>query len=78
MTEYSNQARKFLRKAETLLLHRLLERIARLEKEPFPQECDTVKGEERSLKMRVGNYRIIYQQREQLFIVRIDKRETVY
>lgn len=76
--ELSPQVQKFLRKAERLLYERLRDRIRKLEQEPFPQDCESIKGKENTFRVRVGDYRIIYEPGDSLLIIRIDKRETVY
>jgi mRNA-degrading endonuclease RelE of RelBE toxin-antitoxin system len=78
MTEYSNQASKFLKKSSIDLAQRIKARVERLEQEPFPQDVERIQGEANKFRVRVGDYRIIYQPGDPLFIVRIDKRETVY
>ena len=78
MIFYSHQAEKFIEKAEQTLAQRLLDRIGRLEQEPFPQDCKSIKGESGMFRIRVGDLRIIYRCLGTLFILRIDKRETVY
>lgn len=80
--EFSSQAKKFVKKAETQVARRIIERIEQLLKEPFPTDVKRVEGEQgKFFRVRVGNYRVQYTvlyDINTLFIARIDKRERVY
>ncbi len=80
--QYSNQAQKFLKKSEKILVKRLLAEIERLRENPTPQEVKVLQGyKEKLFRVRVGDYRIIYEvdyQNNVLGIVKINKRENVY
>ena len=80
--QYSNQASKFLKKSEKILVKRLLDEIEKLRLNPMPQEVKFLQGyKERLFRVRVGDYRIIYEvdyQNNTLGIVKIDRRERVY
>ena len=80
--EYANQATKFLKKAEKELAQRLLEKIEELRKEPVPHNAKTVEGyKETIFRVRVGNYRILYDidyKESKIGIIKIDKRAKVY
>ena len=80
--KYSNQALKFLKKAEKILQQRLIKKIEELRIEPFPHEVTTVEGyKEKTYRVRVGDYRILYEvdyATNLLGIVKIDKRPRAY
>lgn len=80
--QYSNQSQKFLKNAEKILAKRLLKEIEELRVNPMPQEVKFLQGyKERLYRVRVGDYRIIYEvdyPKNILGIVKIDKREKVY
>lgn len=80
--QYSNQSQKFLKNAEKILAKRLLKEIEELRVNPMPQEVKFLQGyKERLYRVRVGDYRIIYEvdyPKNTLGIIKIDKREKVY
>ena len=81
-TEFSNSATKFLKKADTHLAKRLIDKIEELAKDPFPKDVKrVVNQQEKVFRVRVGDYRIQYCvlfDRNLLFITDIDKRERAY
>jgi mRNA interferase RelE/StbE len=79
--KYSNQAAKFLRKADKVLAKRVMQRIEELADEPLPKDSKKIQGSSSTLRVRVGDYRILYEadhDSETLGIIKIDKREKVY
>lgn len=80
--KYSNQAEDFLKKAEKLITKRLIKKIEELMNNPFPQGIKSIEGyKERIFRVRVGDYRILYEvdnKNNLLGIVKIDKRPRVY
>lgn len=80
--EFSNAAKRFLKKADKQLAARLIERIDKLGEDPFPKEVKRIVNKtEKVFRVRVGDYRILYSvffDRNLLFIADIDKRENVY
>ena len=80
--EYANQAKKFLRKTEKIQTKRILEKIEGLCNEPIPHDAKSVEGyREKLFRVRVGDYRILYEvhyARKIIGIVKIDKRSRVY
>ncbi len=62
---------------------RILERVDKLEQNPFPQEVERVEDfeGEKIFRIRVGDYRILYAVRynpSKLIVVKVDKRSRVY
>jgi len=81
--EYSFHAKRFLKKADKLLMLRIIKRIEKLSEEPFPSEIVRVEKytKEKVFRIRVGDYRIsysVFHDKNLLFVVDIDKRERVY
>lgn len=80
--EFSSKAKSFFRKAEKAIEERITSKIEELRIDPFPKRAEKVKGEEgRTFRVRVGDYRIIYDVQfeiNKLLIVRIGKRENIY
>lgn len=77
------QALKFLDKLkDKLLLKRLMDKIDKLEQNPFPRDCRTVEGyDQKVYRVRVGDYRILYYvvfETETVYVFIIDKRGSVY
>ena len=79
---YSNQAKKFLKKADNILGKRLLNKIEILRQQPVIHDSKPVEGYEgKFFRVRVGDYRILYEidyKSNKLGIVKIDKRPRAY
>ena len=79
---YSNQAIKFLKSSEKIILQRLMNKIEELQMDPFGHDTKSVEGyKEKLYRVRVGDYRILYVVEETtktLEIIKIDKRSRVY
>ena len=77
----SKQAEKFIKKAEKELAKRLIDKIEKLETEPVPQDAKTIKGSNKTFRVRIGKYRILYtinHEQKEILIAKIDHREQVY
>ncbi len=75
------RAKKFLKKANTKLRERLIPKIKKLSQEPFPRGCLKVVGEENTYRIRVGDYRVLYEikaEEKAILIANIDKRPKAY
>ncbi len=80
-TSLSKQAEKFIKKSEKELAKRIIAKIAKLETEPVPTDAKTIEGSNKTFRIRVGKYRILYQiynDQKEILIAKIDHRETVY
>ena len=79
---YSNQARKFLCKADKTLLRRMTDKIEELRKEPVIPGTKRIIGyKEKLFRVRLGDYRILYEidyANAKIGIVKIDERGRVY
>ena len=79
--DFSNQSRKFLKKSDKELMDRILKKIKDLRTDTVPHNAVRVVGEERTFRIRVGDYRVLYEVRwdkEEILIAVIDKRSRVY
>ena len=77
---YNNKARKFLKIQEKKLTERIINRIELLKENPFVGDFKAMKGE-KSFRMRVGKYRIIYEVDSTMnlvSIIKIGMRGNVY
>lgn len=75
------QARKFLRTAEAGLRERILNKLRGLSADSEPRGAIKVIGEGNVYRIRVGDYRILYEiyhTEKKIILVKIDKRSRVY
>ena len=78
---YSNRSKKFLNKADKVLVNRLIEKIEKLRENPIIHDTKTVEGSKGLFRVRVGDYRILYEvdyRNNLIGIIKIDKRPRVY
>ena len=78
---FSNQSEKFLKRCDRELRERILEKIKKLKTEPVPHNAVSVVGEERTFRIRIGDYRVLYEikwNNQEILIAIIDKRSKVY
>ena len=80
--EFSSKSRKFLKKIDNTTWRRITEKIQDLQEDPFPSDAKRVVGrKEKTFRIRVGDYRVLYLvffDRNLLFISKIDKRPTAF
>ena len=82
--EFSRRAAKYINdKLGGVMGKRILEKINKLEENPFPQEVERVEDfeGEKVFRVRVGYQRILYIVRynpNKLIVVKVDKRSRVY
>ena len=78
---YSHQVTKFLKKSEDVLVKRFLHKIDELREKPVSHDTKTIESSEKLFRVRVGDYRILYEvdyKNTVIGIVKIDKRASVY
>ena len=79
---YSNQARKFFKNSNKILINRLLIKIKELKNKPIIRDTKIIEGyKEKLFRVRVGDYRILYEinyDAKTIGIIKIDKRSKVY
>ena len=78
---YSNRSKKFLKKADKVIVKRVIEKIEKLRGNPIIHDTKTVEGSKGLFRVRVGDYRILYEvdyRNNLLGIIKIDKKPRVY
>ena len=78
---YSRRSTNFLKNADKVLVKRLIVKIEKLRKDPIIHDTKTVEGSKGVFRVRVGDYRILYEvdyKNNLIGIVKIDKRPKVY
>ena len=79
---YSKQAIKFLKSADKNLSARILNKIEQLKDNPIHHDSKVVEGYAESMyRVRVGDYRILYEvdyKGNLIGIVKIEKRSKIY
>lgn len=79
--ELSNQSKNFLKKCDEILQQRIIAKIELLKTEPVPHDSKRVVGEKRCFRVRIGDYRVLYDiswEKKAILIAKIDKRSKVY
>lgn len=80
--KYSRQAAKFLRSLDKTNVSRIFKKLEKLKQSPILHDSKTVVGYSENLyRVRVGNYRILYEvdyNGNLIGIIKIDKRSRVY
>jgi len=80
--QFSSQARKLLQKLDKINWNRIIEKIEELRNDPFPHNVKRVEGrKEKTFRVRVGDYRILYvvfNETNILLISKIEKRPRAY
>ncbi len=74
-------AARELRKAPVSVRHRLISAIDRLSTQPRPPDARKLRGTDEVWRIRVGDYRVLYQVRDDVLLVLIIKvghRRDVY
>ena len=72
---------KDLRSLSRVLVSRVMQRVERLRTDPFPRQAAKLSGTERLYRVRVGDYRIVYEvdtQTRQITIHYVRHRREVY
>jgi mRNA interferase RelE/StbE len=79
--EWKRSAQKELRKLPAEMIQQIIEAVNALSENPFPPGCRKLAGSEQTWRMRIGNYRIIYNVFSSslvIEIVRIAHRKDAY
>jgi len=79
--EFKKSAEKDLAKLPRAILPRVVKAIRALEKDPFPHGVKKLRNYEKSYRIRVGNYRILYTVFKGILIIeiiRIGHRKEIY
>lgn len=80
--EFDKQPEKFLKNSDKALRERLWKKIERLGIDPIPNDSKrVVSRKEKTFRVRVGDYRILYVvffEVNTILISKIDRRDRVY
>lgn len=79
--EFTTAAAKELRKLDPGIRRRILSGIAELERDPRAAGCKKLAGETNAWRIRVGDYRVLYDVIENILVVtvvRVAHRREVY
>lgn len=79
--EWKRSAYRDLKKIDKQYLHRILKEIESLARNPHPQDCQKLVDTERTFRIRVGDYRVVYQADDRAGVVLVEHirhRKDVY
>lgn len=79
--EWKNSAYKELQKLPRQMITRIIAAVTDLSNDPYPSGVKKLIGSERSYRIRIGDYRVVYEIIENkliLEIVRVRHRKDVY
>jgi len=79
--EFKHSAERDIRKVNPALISNILKRIETLSHNPFPRQSLKLSGTEATYRLRVGNYRVIYEvniEKKIIVIHYIRHRREVY
>lgn len=78
---WRKSTRKDLRRIEPREVRKIVSAVEELAKNPFPAGCTKLSGSDRAYRIRVGDYRIIYEIIDDMLVIEIIKvshRRDVY
>ena len=77
---FEKQVLKFLSKLDKNTSKRIIDKIKLLKDNPFPSDSKKLVNIEKSFRIRVGKFRILYriEKRKIIIVFMIDKRDKVY
>jgi mRNA interferase RelE/StbE len=79
--EWKRSAKKELRKLDKATVPRILKAVELLAENPYPQGSRKLVGSRSTYRLRVGEYRVIYNVRSSVLIVeiiRVGHRQGIY
>lgn len=81
--EYSEKAKKFIKKSDKDVVERILKGIEKLKENPIPSDTKFIGRDngEMVFRYRIGKFRALYKVKEiqkTLLVTKIDKRNKVY
>jgi len=78
--KYWVRAKKFLSRIPNSDRRRIAKAIDDLSHDPRPMGCEKMKGMEDSYRIRIGDYRVVYEIVDQVlvvYVIRVDHRKDV-
>jgi mRNA interferase RelE/StbE len=79
--KWTNSAKKELKKLDKNIIPRLISAVEELAKNPYPQGVKKLVNSENNYRIRVGDYRIIYEIKSSvliIYIIKVGNRQSVY
>lgn len=79
--ELSNRAKRDLAALSADLQTRIVKALRKLEENPRPSGIEKLKGEDNAYRLRVGDYRILYEVHDKVLlvlVVKVGHRREVY
>ncbi|NKB24638.1 MAG: type II toxin-antitoxin system mRNA interferase toxin, RelE/StbE family [Kiritimatiellae bacterium] len=79
--EWRKSTKKDLRKISSIDILRIISAVEVLSKNPYPQGVRKLSGSESTYRIRIGNYRVIYEVFEHTIVIEIQRvrhRKDVY
>lgn len=79
--DWRSSARRELRRLPTNVIARVIETITALGEAPRPDGCRKLTGSERTFRIRVGKYRVVYEVQDDrlvVLIIRVRHRRDAY
>ncbi|GAA1231965.1 mRNA interferase RelE/StbE [Microbacterium phyllosphaerae] len=79
--EFTTAAAREIRKLEPQIRRRILSGVTDLERDPRPHGCRKLAGYDNAWRIRVGDYRVLYEVLDEqvlVTVVRVAHRRTVY
>ena len=77
----SRRAFKDLEKLDPTVRRRIIDRLDELSENPYPKDCIKIHAKEGLYRLRVGDYRILYEinhQKQMILVIKIDHRRRIY
>lgn len=79
--EFSSEAERFLEKTDAKTALRIAKAVGKLSADPRPPGCKKLVGVDNEYRIRIGDYRVVYQIRKavlMVFVIRIGNRGNIY
>jgi mRNA interferase RelE/StbE len=79
--EFSSEAERFLEKTDAKTAMRIAKAVGKLSADPRPPGCKKLVGVDKEYRIRIGDYRVVYQIRTNVlmvFVIRIGHRGNIY
>lgn len=79
--EWKNSARRELRRRDRSVIPHIVEAVGQLAEEPLPAGCRKLTGSDHTYRIRVGDYRVVYEivtDARVVQVVRVRHRREAY
>ncbi|MGI0480286.1 type II toxin-antitoxin system RelE family toxin [Geminocystis sp. CENA526] len=79
--KWTNSAKKELKKLDKNIIPRLISAVEELAQNPYPQGVKKLVNSDNNYRIRVGDYRIIYEIKSSvliIYIIKVGNRQSVY